>query len=72
MTRNCTSDPTAGCESSTLIAKINDCCDETNENLSDILAKLTEINTNLTNCCTTINNNLATISNLLTTINSNL
>lgn len=68
MATNCSSDPTAGCDNSSIVAAINSCCSSQSSILSEVSAKLTTINTTLTNCCEQIDTKNTRIIELLTII----
>lgn len=65
---DCSSDPTAGCENSAIVAAVSSCCNSQSTILSSIDTKLSTINTAITNCCTTIGAKQDTMISLLTII----
>lgn len=64
----CSSNPTAGCDNSEIVAAINGCCDDTNTNLEAITAKLTTINQTQVDCCAMIETKFDSVISLLTVI----
>ena len=71
MANPCSSDPSAGCDNSQLIAAINACCATTNANLTAINANLALIIAANAACCTQLNAKLDTVISLLQTVISN-
>ena len=65
---SCTSDPTSGCDNSEIVGAIENCCSQTNTNLTSIISKLTAINTQQTDCCASITSKLDTVIDLLSII----
>lgn len=68
MANNCSSDPSAGCDNSAIVAAINSCCSSQSTDLSSLAAKLDTINTTLSNCCEQIDTKNTEIIRLLTII----
>lgn len=68
MSQNCSSDPTAGCENSAIVAAINACCSNQLSILSSIDTKLTTVNTSIVDCCENISTKNDRIIELLTVI----
>lgn len=65
---NCSSDPTAGCDNSAIVAAINSCCSSQSSILNTLSTKLTTINTTFENCCDNIDTKNTEIIRLLTII----
>jgi len=62
---NCSSDPTAGCDNSAIVAAINSCCSSQSTILNSIATKLDTVNTTLANCCEQIDDKNTEIIRLL-------
>ena len=68
MGNECNSDPFGSQGSSLIVAKITECCADTNVNIQGVKTSVDLVNANLAACCTQINNNLGTVITLLTAI----
>jgi len=68
MLGNCSSDPTAGCDNSAIVAAINSCCSSQSSILNTIATNLSTANTTLSTCCAQIDAKNTEIIRLLTLI----
>lgn len=64
----CNSDPTGGCENSSVVAAISSCCATQTPLLTSMDAKLATIKTSIDECCTLTNTKFDRMIELLTTI----
>lgn len=65
---SCTSDPTAGCDNSEIVAAIGECCAETNTNLEAGNTAIGELKTSFDAYNTAIETKLDSMITLLTVI----